>query len=92
MVPGWPYSVVAALETERTSWTVVLDAVRLEPGADVAAVTTVQICEVVERLVAAGQWKPSDPEVLVVNTTPHASPTCCPDCPSRSSAGSVPIG
>ncbi|MFD7129725.1 MULTISPECIES: transposase [Streptomyces] len=66
MVPGWPYSVVAALETGRTSWTAVLDAVRLEPGADVAAETTVQVREVIERLVAAGRWRPGDPEVLVV--------------------------
>lgn len=29
MIPGWPYSVVAALETGRTSWTAVLDAIRL---------------------------------------------------------------
>lgn len=49
MMPGWPYSVVAALETGRTSWTAVLDAVRLEPCVDVAAVTTMQIREVVER-------------------------------------------
>ncbi len=48
MVPGWPYSIVARLETGRTLWTAVLDAVRLEPGADVAAVTTVQIRAVVE--------------------------------------------
>jgi hypothetical protein len=34
MVPGWPYSIVAALETGRTSWTALLDAIRLEPGAD----------------------------------------------------------
>src|SRR5581483_4812204 len=27
MVPGWPYSIVAALETGRTSWTALLDAV-----------------------------------------------------------------
>lgn len=65
-VPGWPYSVVAALETGRTSWTAVWDALRPEPGADVAAVTTVRIREVVERLVAAGRWRPGDPEVLVV--------------------------
>ncbi|MFD4698594.1 hypothetical protein [Streptomyces niveus] len=36
---------MAAPETGRTSWTSVLDAVRMEPGADVAAVTTVQIRE-----------------------------------------------
>jgi len=29
MIPGWPYSVIAALEPGRTSWTAVLDAVRL---------------------------------------------------------------
>ncbi|MFG2586052.1 transposase, partial [Streptomyces malaysiensis] len=74
MVPGWPYSVVAALETGRTSWTAVLDAVRLEPGADVAAVTTVQIREVVERLVAAGQWGDGDPEILVVLDAGYDAP------------------
>ncbi|AIA01356.1 transposase [Streptomyces noursei] len=37
MVPGWPYSIVAALETGRALWTAVLYAVRLVPGADVAA-------------------------------------------------------
>ncbi|MFF3334114.1 transposase [Streptomyces sp. NPDC002888] len=57
MVPGRPYSIVAALETGRTSWTAALDAVRLRPSADVAAVTTDQIREVVERIIAAGQWR-----------------------------------
>ncbi|GAA1341422.1 hypothetical protein GCM10009647_085080 [Streptomyces sanglieri] len=74
MMPGWPYSVVAALETGRTSWTVVLDAVRLEPGADVAAVTAVQIREVVERLVTAHQWQPGDPEILVVLDAGYDAP------------------
>jgi hypothetical protein len=40
MIPGWPYSFVAAWETGRSSWTAVRDAIRLEPGADMAAVTT----------------------------------------------------
>ncbi|GHC75499.1 hypothetical protein GCM10010507_63420 [Streptomyces cinnamoneus] len=74
MVPGWPYSIVAAPETGRTAWTAVLDAVRLEPGADVAAVTTVQLRELVERLVAAGQWKPGDPEALVVLDAGYDAP------------------
>ncbi|MBB6421594.1 hypothetical protein HDC93_007227 [Streptomyces sp. AK010] len=64
---------MAALETGRTPWTAVLDAVRLEPGADVAAVTTVQLRELVERLVA-GQWKPGDPEVLVVLDAGYDAP------------------
>jgi hypothetical protein len=33
MIPGWPYSFVDALETGRTSWTAVPDAVRLGPAA-----------------------------------------------------------
>lgn len=72
--PGWPYSIVAALETGRTSWTAVPDAVRLEPGADVAAVTTVQIREVIGRLVDVGQWQPGDPEVLVVMDAGYDAP------------------
>lgn len=57
-----------------TSWTAVLDAARLEPGADVTAVTTVQIREVIERLAAAGQWQPGDPEVLVVLDAGYDAP------------------
>ncbi|MER5786774.1 NF041680 family putative transposase, partial [Streptomyces mobaraensis] len=74
MIPGWPYSVVAALETGRTSWTAILDAARLAPGADVADVTTVQIREVVERLVTAGQWKDGDPAVLNVVDAGYDAP------------------
>ncbi|AQW56521.1 hypothetical protein SHXM_09984 [Streptomyces hygroscopicus] len=74
MIPGWPYSVVAALETGRTSWTAILDAVRLAPGADVAAVTTAQIREVIERLVASGQWTDGDPDVLVVVDAGYDAP------------------
>lgn len=36
LIPGWPYSFVAALEPGRTSWTAVLDAVRLGRDDDVA--------------------------------------------------------
>ena len=39
MIPGWPYSVIAALEPGRTSWTAVLDAVRLGPDDDETEVT-----------------------------------------------------
>ena len=46
MIPGWPYSLVAALEPGRTSWTAVLDAVRLGPADDVAEVTAVQVRQV----------------------------------------------
>ena len=45
MIPGWPYSVIAALEPGRTSWTAVLDAVRLGPDDDEAEVTAAQVRE-----------------------------------------------
>jgi len=66
MIPGWPYSFVAALEPGRTSWTSVLDAVRLGPADDETEVTAAQVREVVARLAAAGHWRAGDPEMLVV--------------------------
>lgn len=66
MIPGWPYSFVAALETGRTSWTAVLDAVRLGPADDAIAVTAGQLREAVGRLVRAGHWQPGDPDILIV--------------------------
>jgi DDE superfamily endonuclease len=66
MIPGWPYSVVAALEPGRTSWTAVLDAVRLGPDDDDIAVTAAQVRGVITRLIAAGQWREGDPEILVI--------------------------
>jgi hypothetical protein len=66
MIPGWPYSVVAALEPGRTSWTAVLDAVRLGPEDDEAEITAAQVREVITRLVDAGQWREGDLPVLVI--------------------------
>jgi hypothetical protein len=65
-IPGWPYSFVAALETGRTSWTAVLDAIRLGPADDATAVTAAQLRDVVTRLVQAGPWKPGDQDILIV--------------------------
>jgi hypothetical protein len=66
MIPGWPYSVVAALESGRTSWTAVLDAVRLGPDDDEAEITAGQVREVVTRLIAAGHLRQGDPDILVI--------------------------
>ncbi|MFD7732976.1 transposase [Kitasatospora phosalacinea] len=64
-VPGWPYSFVAALETGRTSWVALLDAVRLGPADDATAVTALQLRGVVERLLRACHWEPGNPEILI---------------------------
>ena len=74
MIPGWPYSFVAALETGRTSWTALLDAQRPGPADDVARETATQLRRVVERLVAAGHWKDGDPDVLIVADAGHDIP------------------
>src|SRR3954453_10611864 len=66
LIPGWPYSFVAALEPGRTSWTALLDAVRLGPADDATAVTAEQLRGVVGRLVTGGQWRAGDPPILVV--------------------------
>jgi hypothetical protein len=66
VIPGWPYSFVAALETGRTSWTAVLDAVRLGPADDVAAVTGDQLRHVVKRLIHAGHHRAGDPPIVIV--------------------------
>jgi hypothetical protein len=66
MIPGWPYSFVAALGPGATSWTAPLDAVRLGPDDDATEVTAAQLREVAGRLQAAGAWRPGDPDIIVV--------------------------
>jgi hypothetical protein len=66
MIPGWPYSFVAALGPGATSWTAPLDAVRLGPGDDATEVTAAQLREVAGRLEQAGAWHPGDPDIIVV--------------------------
>ncbi len=66
LIPGWPYSFVAALETGRHSWTAILDAVRLGPADDTTAITATQLRGVVERLIAAGQYHAGEPRILIV--------------------------
>jgi DDE superfamily endonuclease len=65
-IPGWPYQVVAALESGPTSWTAMLDAVRLGPADDPTAVTAAQLRAIVARLRTAGHWRPGDPAIMVM--------------------------
>ena len=65
MIPGWPYSFVAALGPGGSSWTLPLDAARIGPDDDETVVTAAQLREVTARLIAAGHWKDGDPPVLV---------------------------
>lgn len=74
MIPGWPYSFVAALEPGRTSWTAILDAQRLVPDDEDTAVAAAQLRAVVERLIAAGHWREGDPEIWIVGDTGYDGP------------------
>lgn len=65
-VPGWPYSIAAALGAGRTSWTAPLDVVRLGVADDPTEVTATQIRGLTGRLTQAGQHKPGDPPILFV--------------------------
>jgi DDE superfamily endonuclease len=66
VIPGWPYSFVAALGPGATSWTAPLDAIRPGPDDDATEVTAAQLREVAGRLAAAGQWQEGDPDIIVV--------------------------
>ncbi|MGW4649077.1 NF041680 family putative transposase [Kitasatospora sp. NPDC004289] len=74
MIPGWPYSFVAALESGCTSWCQLLDAVRLGPEDDVAEVTADQVRRVIEDLVASERWCEGDPDVLAVFDAGYDAP------------------
>ncbi|MFI7300923.1 NF041680 family putative transposase [Streptomyces sp. NPDC050121] len=73
-VPGWPYSIICALEPGRSSWTAPLDALRLAPGDDTATVTARQLRDLLQRLIAAGQWQAGDPDILIVADAGYDAP------------------
>jgi DDE superfamily endonuclease len=74
MIPGWPYSFVAALEPGRTSWTAILDAQRLRPDDEDTAVAAAQLRAVVEQLITGGHWHDGDPEIWIVGDTGYDGP------------------
>jgi hypothetical protein len=63
MIPGWPYSFIAALEPGRSSWTALLDVMRVGPDDDRTDLAATQLRDVVNRLIATGQWSTGDPEI-----------------------------
>jgi hypothetical protein len=73
-VPGWPYSVVVALESGRTSWSAPLDIARLAPGDDAATVTAGQLRRVVTDLINAGHHRPGDRDILIVADAGYDGP------------------
>lgn len=74
MIPGWPYSFVAALEPGRTSWTAILDAQLLCPEDEDTAVAAGQLRAVVTRLIAARHWHEGDPQIWIIGDTGYDGP------------------
>ncbi|GAA1885389.1 hypothetical protein GCM10009715_34490 [Paeniglutamicibacter psychrophenolicus] len=66
MIPGWPYSFIAAVEPGRTSWTRILDVRRLGPAESETEMTAGQLRTVIEGIIAAGHWKPGDQKILAL--------------------------
>ncbi len=66
LIPGWPYSFVAALEPGHASWTALLDAARVGPDDDETTLTAAQVRDVVGRLIATGHWAEGDLDILLV--------------------------
>lgn len=64
MIPGWPYTFVCDLEQGATSWTALLEVVRLHPDDDATMVTALRT--VIQKLQVAGHHTTGDPDILVV--------------------------
>lgn len=71
MVPGWAYSFVAALETGASSWTQVLDAIRIGQDDDAAVL---QLRRVITKLIAAGQHRDGDADIVIVTDAGYDVP------------------
>lgn len=74
IIPGWPCSFVAALEPGRTSWTAMLDVVRMRPDDDHTDLAATQLRTVVDTLITAGHWHPGDPEIWIIGDSGYDGP------------------
>jgi integrase len=71
MIPGWPYPVVAALQPGRDLVDGGAGRLRMGLDDDQTEVTSRQVCEVLSRLVAAGNWREDDLAIVVVFDAGH---------------------
>lgn len=66
MTPGWPYSFACTLKTGASSWTALLDVVRISPGDDATAVIAARLRAVIGELTRARHHRAGEPDVLIV--------------------------
>lgn len=74
MIPGWPYSFIAALEPGRTSWTAILDAQRVRPTDEHTDLAATQLRTVIDALITAGHWHEGDPQIWIVGDSGYDGP------------------
>jgi hypothetical protein len=74
MIPGWPYSFVAALEPGRTSWTAILDVLRVRPDDEHTDLAATQLRTVIHALITAGHWQEGDPEIWIIGDSGYDGP------------------
>jgi hypothetical protein len=74
MIPGWPYSFIAALEPGRSSWTAILDVQRVRPTDDHTDLAATQLRTAIEALVTAGHWHEGDPEIWIIGDSGYDGP------------------
>jgi hypothetical protein len=74
IIPGWPYSFIAALEPGRTSWTALLDVARMRPTDDHTDLAATQLRTVVDALITTGHWRWGDPEIWIIGDSGYDGP------------------
>jgi DDE superfamily endonuclease len=74
MIPGWPYSFIAALEPGRTSWTAILDVQRVRPTDEHTDLAATQLRTLIHALITAGHWHEGDPEIWIVGDSGYDGP------------------
>jgi hypothetical protein len=71
-IPGWPYSMVAAVGSGTSSWTALLDIERVGAGGNDSVAAAVQLRRTVTGLIGAGHWRIGDADIIAVTDSLYA--------------------
>lgn len=71
-IPGWPYSMVAAVGSGTSSWTALLDIERIGAGGNDSVAAALQLRRTVTGLIGAGHWRIGDADIIAVTDSLYA--------------------